>query len=127
MVSSLGYQLAKNRRVTGFGMARRRCATGRGIVRKVLGALSRPALTFVANKVADAISGGARRRVVRRRPRTQRASGYRLAGSGYLLAGQRRRPITRLSGLGRKRKTTTARRVTRKPRSRLGVRRTRRV
>ena len=46
MVSSISYLLAKNTRVTGFGVHRKRAAScGRGGVRKVVGAVSRPALT----------------------------------------------------------------------------------
>ena len=70
MVSSLSYQLPRGKLITAFGMRRRPTRHGHGIVRKTIGALSRPALTFVANKIADAITGGSARRrwtVTRRR------------------------------------------------------------
>ena len=57
MVSSISYKLAKNDHVTGFGVHRKHAAScGRGYVRKVVGAVSRPALTYIANKIADVIS-----------------------------------------------------------------------
>ena len=74
MVSSLSFKLAQNRLVTGFG-TRRKSTTGRGYVRKVVGAVSRPALTYIANKIADVISGGSRRRRAVRKPRTVHSAG----------------------------------------------------
>ena len=89
MVSSISYKLAQNRLVTGFG-TRRRTTRGSGIVRKTIGALSRPALTFVANKIADAITGTG---VRRRKTTTTKRRTVRTAGSfkpaGY---GLKRRP-----------------------------------
>ena len=65
MVSSISYKLAKNDLVTGFGVHRKHATScGRGYVRKVVGAVSRPALTYIANKIADVISGGSRCRFV---------------------------------------------------------------
>ena len=54
MVSSIGYKLSQNRLVTGFG-TRRRTTRGTGVARRTIGALSRPALTFVANKLLQAV------------------------------------------------------------------------
>ena len=109
MVSSISYILGKNSRVTGFGV-RRPATRGRGFIRKAVGAVSRPALTYIANKIADVISGGSR---VRRRKTVR--------GSSWKLTGQGRRPISTLT---RKRRTTTTRRA---PRRTLGGVRKRRV
>ena len=88
MVNSLSYKLAQNRLVTGFG-TRRRTTRGSGIVRKTIGALSRPALTFVANKIADAITGtGVRKRKTTTKRRTVRTAGS-FKPAGY---GLKRRP-----------------------------------
>ena len=112
MVSSIAYLLAKNDRVTGFG-ARRICrpsTTGRGL-RKVIGAVSRPALTYIANKIADVISGTGRRKAVRK-PRTVRGSSWRPSGMGM-----KRKPRSTLT---RTRRTTVGTgRKTRKPRATL--------
>ena len=117
MVSSISYLLGKNDRVTGFG-ARRTCrpsTTGRGYVRKVVGAVSRPALTYIANKIADVISGTGRKRRAVRKPRTVHPAGsWRPSGMGV-----KRRPRASLT---RKRRTTTVgtgARKTRKPRATL--------
>ena len=115
MVSSISYLLAKNTRVTGFGVHRKRSTScGRGYVRKVVGAVSRPASTYIANKIADVISGTGRRRRAVRKPRTVRGSSWRPSGMGV-----RRKPRKTLGT--RKRRTTTAGagRKTRKPRSTL--------
>jgi len=100
MVSNIGWNLNSRRKITGFGTRKR--TTGRGVIRRVVGSVTRPVLGFLANKIADAISGGGRRRVVHRRRITHRvhhAGSYRLTGMG----------------------------ARRKPRARLGVRRVRRV
>ena len=86
MVSSIGYLIQKNDRVTGFGARRPTSSCGRGYVRKVVGAVSRPALTYIANKIADVISGTGRRKAVRK-PRTVRrtvhsAGSFRPSGYG---------------------------------------------
>ena len=76
MVSSISYKLAQNRLVTGFGTRRRTTTRGSGIVRKTIGTLSRPALTFVANKIADAITGtGVRKRKTTIRTRSAKRTG----------------------------------------------------
>ena len=114
MVSSVGSRLHLPTRITGFGA--RRCAprrSGRGIVRRVLGTVARPALGFLANKIADMISGGRKRRTVTRRRRVTRGTSYRLTGMGV----KRRAPRRRL-GVRR----TVARRA---PRRRLAIRRRR--
>ena len=115
MVSSIAYLLGKNDRVTGFGARRKPTSScGRGYVRKVVGAVSRPALTYIANKIADVISGTGRRRAVRK-PRTVHSAGsFRPSGYGV----KRRRPRSTLT---RKRRTTvgTGTRKTRRPRSTL--------
>ena len=111
-MSNIGWQLNSRKRITGFGMRRRR-VTGRGIVRRVIGSVARPALSFIANKVADLISGsGRRRRTVRRSRRV--GGSYRITGSAY------RRPRTRL--VTRKRRIGCGR----KPRRTLTIRRRRR-
>ena len=116
MVSSIGFLLGKNDRVTGFGARRicRQSTTGRGYVRKVVGAVSRPALTYIANKIADVISGTGRRKDVRK-PRTVHSAGsWKPSGMGV----HRRRPRSTLT---RTRRTAvgTGARKTRKPRATL--------
>ena len=89
MVSSIAYLLGKNDRVTGFGARRKPTSScGRGYVRKVVGAVSRPALTYIANKIADVISGTGRKRRAVRKPRTAHSAGS-FRPSGY---GMRRKP-----------------------------------
>ena len=114
MVSSIAYLLGKNDRVTGFGARRKPTSScGRGYVRKVVGAVSRPALTYIANKIADVISGTGRRKAVRK-PRTVRGSSWKPSGMGV----HRRRPRSTLT---RTRRTAvgTGARKTRKPRATL--------
>ena len=111
-LSRVGWNLNSRSLISGFGVRRRRTTTrGRGI-RKVLGAVSRPMLGFIANKVADLISGG-RRRVYRKR-----GGSYRLTGMGRRPRATltRRRPVRRSVGCGYKRRA---------PRRTLGVRRRR--
>ena len=117
MVSSISYLLGKNDRVTGFGARRKPTSScGRGYVRKVVGAVSRPALTYIANKIADVISGTGRRKAVRK-PRTVRGSSWKPSGMGV-----RRRPRSTLT---RTRRTTVGT-GHRKPRAHL-TRRVRRI
>ena len=112
MVSSISYLIGKNSLVTGFGAHRKRATScGRGYVRKVVGAVSRPALTYIANKIADVISGTGRRKAVRK-PRTVHSAGS-WRPSGF---GMRKKPRSTLT---RKRRTTTAGTGHRKPRSTL--------
>ena len=89
-------------------------------MRKVVGAVSRPALTYIANKIADVISGkGRKRRAVRVKPRTvQSAGGWKPLGYGV----RRRRPRSTLT---RTRRTTVGT-GHRKPRAHL-TRRVRRI
>jgi len=114
MVSSVGCQLHSRSRISGFGVRRR---AGRGIVRRVLSTVARPALGFIANKIADMISGGRKRRrpVAVRRRRVTRGTSYRLTGSG------RRAPRRRLGVRRAPRRVGCG--VRRAPRRRLGVRR----
>ena len=93
MASRVGWNLNSRRLISGFGVRRRRTvrSSGRGVVRRAVGAIARPALGFIANKIADMISGGAvrRRRVVHRRPL---GGSYKLTGMG-----KRRKPRSTLS------------------------------
>ena len=122
MVSSVGSRLHLPTRITGFG-ARRRPA-GRGIVRRVLSTVARPALGFIANKIADMISGTGRRRRAAPRRRVTRGTSYRLTGMGRKRRAprstlRRRRPVRRTVrrvGCGYKRRA---------PRRTLGIRRRR--
>ena len=84
MITSLSYKLAKNDLVSGFGVHRKRSAScGRGYVRKVVGAVSRPVLTYIANKIADVNSGTGHKRRATRKPRTVRSAGsWRPSGFG---------------------------------------------
>ena len=114
MVSSIGFLLGKNTRVTGFGAHQKRSTScGRGYVRKVVGAVSRPALTYIANKIADVISGTGRKRRAVRKPRTLHSAGsWRPSGMGV-----KRRPRAILSRT--RRTVVTGARKTRKPRATL--------
>ena len=100
MVSSIGYKLGQNRLITGFGTRtrthhRRMPTRGSGVVRRVIGSLTRPALTYIANKIADTISGGA----IRRRRHTVR---HHVGGSyKYSGMGVRRPAIRRHHTVGR--------------------------
>ena len=99
MVSSIGFSLGANRRITGFGRRRVPLTRGRGVIRRTLGTIARVPLTFIANKVADLISGSGKRRTYRKR--TVRGSSFKLSG-----AGRKRKPRTTLRrklGLRRKR------------------------
>ena len=100
MVTSVGWLLNSRKPITGFGVRRRRTTRGRGIVRRAIGAVSRPMLGFIANKVADLISGG-RRRVYRKR-----GGSYRLTGMGRRPRATltRRRPVRKSTGCGYKRR-----------------------
>ena len=96
MVGSIGFQLQKNRRVSGFGLVHHpRRNYGSGVVRKTIGAISRPALTYVANKIADMISGEGihKRRPAIHRRKTIRGTSFR--PTGYDMA--RRAPRKRLT------------------------------
>ena len=95
MVSSVGFQLSANRRIVGFG---RRSTRGRGIRSVVGNVLARPALTFIANKVADLISGSGRKTY---RKRTVRGSSFKLSGAGRK---PRKTLIRRKTGTGIKRR-----------------------
>ena len=113
--------MAKNRKISGFGLVHRpRRNYGSGVVRKTIGAISRPALTYVANKIADMISGeGSRRRI--HRPRTVRSVGsYKYSGLGLKRRAARKR-------LTRVRHVTSTCGYRRKPRSTLHKRTVRRV
>ena len=81
---------------------------------KVVGAVSRPALTYIANKIDDVVSGGSRKRRAVRKPRTVHSAGS-WKPSGF---GMRKKPRSTLT---RKRRTTTVgtERKTRKPRATL--------
>ena len=127
MVSSLSYLLPKGR-VTGFGIRRRvthrRPTRGCGVVRRTIGNISRPALVWAANKVADLITGNGRRRIVHRRRTVRSAGSYKYSGLGI----KRRAPVRRLRTV---RRVATVggyrRKAVRRPRARLGVRRVRRT
>ena len=101
MVSSISYLLGRNSLITGFGVHRKRSTScGRGYVRKVVGAVSRPASTYIANKIADVISGGSKRRRAVRKPRAVHSAGsWKPSGMGV----RRRRPRSTLT---RTRRTT---------------------
>ena len=118
MVSSTGWQLNSRKRITGFGY-RKQTTRGRGIVRRTIGNISRPVLGFLANKVADLISGSGRRRRTVRRSRV--GGSYRITGA----AVRRRAPRSRLTT--RSRRTTGCGYKHRAPRRTLVVRRRRRI
>ena len=118
MVSSVAWQLNSRKRITGFGA---RCVpihhVGKGVIRRAVGnAIVRPALGWIATKVADLISGTGKKRIYRKR--TVRGSSYKITGMGS------RRPRSRLSTVHRRR-TVVGGMTHRKPRSTLGIRRRR--
>ena len=127
MVSSIGMALQRQKLCTGFGMRRHRVSTRRGcgVVRRTIGNISRPALVWAANKVADLVTGNGRRRIIRRRRVVRAAGSFKPSGYGI------RRPRRHLT-VHRRRTTTVGgyRRHTvhRRPRSTLiGRRRVHRV
>ena len=105
MVTSVGWMLNSRKPITGFGVRRttRRTTRGRGIVRKTLGAISRSALGFLSNKIADAISGG---RIVRRKRVYRSSAGsYKLTGMGRRPRSTlKRRPVRKSTACGYKRR-----------------------
>ena len=115
MVSNIGFRLNDPQKIVGFGYRHHHHATRGTGIRKTVGAISRPLLTFVANKVADIISGeGTRKRKPTRKPRTISSGSYKLSGMG-------RKPKTHKP----KRTTITLEHLlgihkTRKPRATLG-------
>jgi len=120
MVTSLGYALAKNSLVTGFGRRHYHHVhrVGGGVGRRVAGAVVSRVGHSLVDKLAHAISGTGRRR------RVHRGASYRLTGTGthrrkhvrkpratlmHLLAPsmggyRRRRAPRRTLGLGRRRR-----------------------
>ena len=111
-LSSIGFQLNSRNKITGFGSRRTR---GRGIVRKTIATIARPALGFLANKIADVISGNG----TRKRRRTVRGSSWKLTGSAVrkprkTLVSRKRRT----AGAGRPASRATTRRA---PRRKLGM------
>jgi len=109
MVTNIGWNLNSRSKITGFGARKlvTRSNRGRGIIRRTIGALSRPALTFVANKIADAIAGKGRRKIVRRRRTTFRGSSFKLTGMGRrrprsTLKRRTRRPLSTIGGMRRR-------------------------
>ena len=99
MVSSIGVQLNSRKTITGFGTRK----IGRGIVRKTIGAITRPALTYIANKVSDLISGTGKKRVYKRKT----AGSYKITGMGR----KPRSSLKRKTGGSRKPRTTLRRRL----------------
>ena len=98
MVSSVGWKLNSRKPITGFGTRK----TGRGVVRRTIGAIARPALTYIANKVSDLISGTGKKRVYKRKT----AGSYKITGMGR----KPRSSLKRKTG-GRKPRTTLRRRL----------------
>ena len=94
MVSSIGFKLAQNKLVTGFGVRRRApVKRGRGIVRNIASAGTRALGNFLVNKLANVIAGSGRKRTVRRR-KTVSGSSYKPSGYG-LKARKPRKTLTR--------------------------------
>ena len=86
MVSSLGYQLAKNSVISGFGHRHHHVHRGRGVARRALGGVARTLGNMLVNRVANAIAGGS----------------YKITGRGR----KPRKPRSRLSGFGTRKRTT---------------------
>ena len=82
MVSSVGFQLSKNKLITGFG--KKRPTRGRGVIRSVSGMAVRTLGNMLVNRIANAISG---------------------SGS-YKMTGGKRKPRKTLTGGKRKTKRT---------------------
>ena len=58
MVGTIGYQLQRNRRITGFGVLHHpRRHYGSGVVCKVASEGTRALGTYIVNRLADAIEG----------------------------------------------------------------------
>ena len=83
MVSSVGFQLSKNKLITGFG--KKRPTRGRGVIRSVSGMAVRTLGNMLVNRIANAISG---------------------SGSYKVTGGRKRKPRKTLTGGKRKPKKT---------------------
>ena len=70
MVSSIGFQLSKNKLITGFG--KRRPTRGRGVNRSVAGIATRTLGNMLVNRIANAISGSGSYKVTGGRKRKPR-------------------------------------------------------
>ena len=86
MVGTIGYQLQKNRRITGFGVRRKTYSTKRSTGRG-------PSKTALLKRISTLLGAG-RKRVYKRRTTT--AGSYKLSGQG------RRKPRATL-GIHRRR------------------------
>ena len=81
MVGTIGFQLAKNRKIVGFGYHPKHVSIkhiGNGVLRNIAGTATKALGNFLVNRLSSAISGSGRRT---HRKRTIGAS-YRLSGQG---------------------------------------------
>jgi len=89
MVSSIGYALAKNSLISGFGRRHyHHVARGEGVGRRVAGAVVSKVGHAVVDKIANMISGTGRHRRVHRRL----GGSYRLTGTGAHKRHRARKP-----------------------------------
>ena len=119
MVSALGYALAKNQLVSGFGR-RHYLSHGRGIARRAAGHAVRAVGNALVNKLSNLISGTGRHR---HRRVHHHAGSYKVTGTGYHhRVHHHRKPrlnlLSSLLGHGYRRRRVSTRRVGR-PRTRV--------
>ena len=88
MVSALGYALAKNQLVSGFGR-RHYLSHGRGIARRAAGHAVRAVGNALVNKLSNLISGTGRHR---HRRVHHHAGSYKVTGTGYRRRTTHRKP-----------------------------------
>ena len=139
MVTSIGWQLNSRNRITGFGARRRRavnstrrrttCSTrGRGVMRNIGASATRSIGTFLVNRLANAIAGGAhKRRATTHRRRTVQSGSYKLSGYGRRPRTHLKRRPRRVTASSLLAKVLGIHKVHRKPRARLGTGLRRRV
>ena len=83
MVGTIGYQLAKNRKIVAFGYHHRRLhhhVRGTGLTRRLAGHALGSVGHMLVNRIANAIAGTGTRR---HHKRVHHAGSYRITGTGY--------------------------------------------
>ena len=97
MVSSLGYALAKNQLVSGFGRRHyHHIARGEGVTRRIAGHAVRAVGNALVNKLSNLISGTGRHR---HRRVHHHAGSYKVTGTGYHRRVHRKPRMNLLSSL----------------------------
>jgi len=84
MVSAIGYALAKNQLVSGFGRRRHHIARGEGVTRRIAGHAVRAVGNALVNKLSNLISGTGRHR---HRRVHHHAGSYKVTGTSGTMVG----------------------------------------